>query len=171
MDNPSPAEFSTQFPDEQLRTIQIICGALNLGLILFLGVIFTLSILQEPIADSGFNYDIILIVTAIAVLGSILAYPLSVTLFNNKLRSSTSAESFQKNLMMAYILRLAVLEGAAFVGLTALLLAVLDSSLFDHLFYWVNLLPLFVMILVTVTNFPTRDYIRQLYEVHFYYSK
>lgn len=169
--NPSPTDFSAHFTFQKLRTIQIICAALNLGVLLFLTVILILSFTLEPIKEQGALHGTILIITGIALLGSILLYPFSVTLFNKKLQSSKSPESFEQNLVTAYALRFAILEAVAFLGLIALLLAVLDGTLFENLFYWINLLPLFFMLLVTITNFPTRSYIGQLYEVHFYFSK
>ena len=165
---PKPDEYLYQLDDLKLRTVQIISFALFMGAFSFFAVIILIyGFTVGEQSDSSLD-DVILGLTGFTLLTTIVAYPLSYRLFINKLKSSKDAQSFTDNLLPAYTFRFAVLEGVALLGLTALLLAVIDNSLSDNLTYWINTLPLLVMALVVGTNFPTKTKIKLLYEEFVY---
>ena len=62
------------------------------------------------------------------------------------------------------ILRLALLEAAAFLGLIICLAAAMSGALRLYPIYWINTASTVVVVLYVVLAFPSRDRIAKIYE-------
>ena len=157
--DPSVKEFSDSLTQQQVLILQGIIGALILGVVMFLGV--TLFVLQGE--ESVLIAEDSLILTAILAamtLGSIVFF-FALPAFASKIQmnsggvASPSYAAFSR-LQLLTIMRFAVLEGAAMLGVVFVFI---EQGLI-HLFAVVPILVLGLL------YFPTRERIIQQFSRH-----
>ena len=62
----------------------------------------------------------------------------------------------------SYIIKFAMLEGAALFGLVSLMLSVLNDAIDYNGFYWLSIIPMLVMNIIFILTFPTRERVIQI---------
>lgn len=169
-------DFQKLITPEYIRILQVIHGALAMGPVVFLvAVISTYSnALKQPAPD---EVESVMWMSAVHVLFASIVYPLAQYLFDVRFRKEkreqfleqanamlspglhSGAEKYLSMLRTAMIIRLALIEGVAFFGLTICVVAATDGLLREQPVYWLNSLSSLVMIGFVLVNFPTREHI------------
>ncbi len=149
-------EFENELEDNDLKALQIIYGALAMGIITFLGVIvfFYLSV-DGNSDDSDFINTLTMAHFAllVVILGAVkILYP---ALLKRSLEVADTAASLFAAIRTSHILRLALFEAAAFFGLIICFLAAQSGVLQDAPFYWINVVSALVMLYMVYIYFPT----------------
>jgi hypothetical protein len=149
-----------------LKSYQVFFFANGLGVLLFFFVVLFLFLQSFPnpplpAADDPERY--VMMLTALHAVVLVVAYPASVLVYRRILarafsmeQRSVSAESVISSMRMAGIIRLAIMEWAAFFGLVVLVVATQQGVLQRAPLYWVNLVSTAVMLWFVLTAFPTR---------------
>ena len=155
-----------------LRGMQILQGAFAAGVAGFAMIVVVLHVVgmgpEEPVpAAENCMLPILTLVHAVVTLSSwALAFVLFPMLLRQGGRSqgSRSPESAEDpagrllgNLRGATILRAAILEAAALLGLIVCLLGVLQGEIAENPLYWLNGLSAFAFIVFAVLTFPTEE--------------
>lgn len=170
MNKPTPQEFINQVTDDQLRSNMIITIALaGAPVVMLKGVLMLLFFPQaqpDPDAASGF-FDTL---TYMAIIAGIVVHFLSKTMFTRIFKGADtgSVESIMNSYKAANIVRFGFLEGATFLGLIGLFLCVIEGALLTETMYWLNLLPLVILLFNAMVYFPTRNNIKTAYHETLY---
>ena len=158
--------------DKDLKGIRIITSALNGYTFLFFAIILFLYFKGDPApkpgpADTELN-DIMLIValsiTAIMIIASQII-PNNVFKKFKVTSKSTEGSIVNKSLGLItthYIIKFALLEGAALFGLVTLILSVFNSAIRYNDIYWLAIIPMLVMNFIFILSFPTKERVIQL---------
>jgi len=163
----TPAEFSATLTDEDLKVDRLILGALCFGAGSFLLmniILYSITVpTSEPSDSSISNW-----MTIITLIFSFLSVPLARILFKKTLLSSLINTEPKQAIRTANITRLAVYEGAAFLGLTALILSIFSWNIYFNSVYWMNLLPVFFLFFYAKNEFPSREKYQDIYKEFIY---
>jgi hypothetical protein len=161
-------DFENALTPQALMTTQIIQIALTLGPLFFLGIVVFLFFqrleLEGVRPDEG-SLQMLTIVqlfslfAAGGISGVLRARLFSPDALGSLILSSDPREIAQQCVMQqrtATIVGLALLEGAAFFGLVVCMIGVTNGALQAFPYYWVNAISVLVLLVFSVTTFPTR---------------
>ncbi|BBM83896.1 hypothetical protein [Candidatus Uabimicrobium amorphum] len=160
-------DFSKKLKQQDLMTILILQFALTMGVILFSGVIGGMFFMMENEVVND-NVDVLNILSAMAGVLSFSAIMFFVMLPKLRYKEDTlrgifesedPVASFMTQFRTTRIVQMAVLEGAALLGLVACLLAIVFGIMAENSAYWANLIPAVIMVLISATNFPTKSHL------------
>ena len=150
----------------QVLAIQVLVAGLVVSALFFaiIVIVFTLpGVVQVQHADSGRGGTNITILTGITLLATATAIPVSNMLFMNNLNQLKDTSVPLVQLRTAYVVRFAILEGAALIGLFIILLAAVGDQLIGNYMIWLNAIPFLWMMLVFITNYPSLERLKSLY--------
>lgn len=160
-------DFSKQLKQQDFIGMLILQSALTMGVVIFSGVVGMLFFVGQHEANVD-NTDMINILSAVAGVLSFssimffVAFP-KLRYKEDNLRGIFESEdvvgSFIAQFRITRLVQMAVLEGAALLGVVTCLLAVLFGVMAEKPVYWVNLTPAAIMILISVANFPTKSHL------------
>lgn len=150
----------------QVLAIQVLVAGLVVSALFFaiIVIVFTLpGVVQVQHADSGIGGTNITILTGITLLSTATAIPVSNMLFMNNLNQLKDTSVPLVQLRTAYVVRFAILEGAALIGLFIILLAAVGDQVIGNYMIWLNAIPFLWMMLVFITNYPSLERLKSLY--------
>ena len=171
---PPVEEFEQLLTDETLRSMAIMQAALGSGVVMFMFIVIAMYFTYESgNGDTGMIWILTLVHFVLAVNMIFLSfwiYKRRLTAEAVKKLSTTGtidAAACLSALRTAIIIRLALLEGAAFYGLVACIVAVMGGSMQENPIYWINLGSAFVMLFFVVWLFPSRERLIEFYQNDF----
>lgn len=166
-DRPSLAEFQRALTDGELRTFQVVQGAIGGGVLFFGAIVIYLE--RTGARTEGDLSSSIVPMLSLVVLGfALLCIPAAV-LFPRWMLARGPQESegspagitpagrWVATLRTARIVHLAILDGAAYLGIMVAFLGALSGVLRVSPVYWMNLLPGALLIVWVIVTFPTRE--------------
>ncbi|MCH8556312.1 MAG: hypothetical protein LAT84_00760 [Balneolia bacterium] len=157
-----PEEFNDK---TQVLAIQILVAGLVVSAVFFaiIVIVFTIpGVVQHPESgEGGINFTIL---TAITLFATITAVPVSNMLFVNNLKQLKDTPMPLVQLRTAYVVRFALLEGVALLGLVFILLAAVGDQVQENMMIWLNAVPFIWMLIVFATNFPSLERLKSLYK-------
>jgi hypothetical protein len=180
----SSIEFSNSLKSEQLRVGMIIQATLGLGTLFFFAVVLFCTFIEQSkiidpeILDYLKTLTIVNIVFFV-VLSSVgqFIYHSSFsakrleTAYSNDLHdregnpiAATPTEKAIIAIRTAMLIRTALYEGSAFLGLAVLMMAATNGFLFSVDWLWINALPFLVHLIIIVFTFPTRNRVINIFE-------
>lgn len=137
------------------RTLQIISGAMGLGIVLLCGVVgATYFQSAHPATPDGVR--VVNMFTAVAMGLTVIAIIASEILWK-VLLTRRGARPLSQVVTGAFIVRLACREGAALAGCVAALLAAMGGVLRAYPAYWANLAPAFLFWSYIYLHWPSAD--------------
>jgi RsiW-degrading membrane proteinase PrsW (M82 family) len=150
------SNLENEFTNEKLRPLKLIVIALNIGVLLFFMVAMILYFRNmKGASSSNLNtdfYNAMLLVLAVITFS---------TLYASKIVPDKLFGRGSTNLITAvnsyYIIKLAFIEGAVFLGLVIFLTGVLNSDVSANQAIWLTLIPMILFFFISYTNFPTRE--------------
>ena len=164
------AEFKLILTPENIRPLQIIHAALAMGVISFAGVILFLFYAAPP--GDGSNAPVVLQLSAVHGVMALVCFPGSAILYNRFLKKNSGDPALSRSrtplgilavIRIASILRIAVMEGAAFFGLVVTFLAVSGGVIQSNSLYWLNTLSAVFMVGSIAHGFPTADRLERIF--------
>jgi hypothetical protein len=179
-------EFRKALTRENVMVLQLIYLAIGGGVLAFL---IAISVIGAGADGSGPMVEdplpMLTWLTAAHVAIAIVLYGAAAWLFRSRFSpsrlealgkgdlvkaggESTSDPALKALLQMrtAHILRLALYEGVAMVGLVVLLLAVVNRALEGNPWLWVNILSTVILAGLIAVTFPTPDRLETLFRTH-----
>jgi len=151
-----------------LQTLQIIHVALGMGIIMFCCIVLYL-VTNGTATSAGADPATARIMSWIHIGVAVSSYPMAVIAFTMTIhgvrRSIVKGGSIATagaKLQAAYIVRLALFEGVAIVGLIAVLLSG-QAVLQEQPAYWANLVSAAAFLLFLAMTFPTRGRVEALF--------
>ena len=180
------SEFQKVLTRQNVTLLQVIHVAIGSGVLAFL---VALAVIGAGAGGAGAGMEnalqVVTWLTLINVVIALAVYGLAGWVYNSRFaqstldelgtkdlvtpRGGTYTEPAEKALMLirtASILRLAMYEAVAMVGLVVLLLAVIDRVLEPNLWLWVNIIPTLILFALIALTFPTRDRIETVFRTH-----
>jgi len=161
----SEHEFERFLTPEVVRVFQIIHSALLGGATMFAFVVLLLH--AQHIDNEPVDAEVVTIMSIVNALFAVGAFGISHILFermfnnqqqNNSISSTNSLyEQSLATIRAAMIVRMAILEGAAFFGLVVCLIAVTGGVTQQEPAYLFNLASYFLFMLVGINTFPTKN--------------
>ncbi len=170
---PDSNTFMAELDPQDVLVMQIITGGLVLGVVFMMFVVFVLyatnpGAIEPPAAGAPELDPMYNILTALSVVAGFAASVLGQWLYTRKMSDHEATPGFIERMRTAIIMRIAPVEGAAFLGLVTLLIVTSDpfagELLSSYPLLWLNLLPVCIMFLVAAREFPTRERIKAKYE-------
>ncbi len=159
------AELKAALTPENVRAGIIIQITLATGVLAFLLAVMFISQLPTERASNG---GIIEIMNVIHAIFFIVAIFVAQQIFNRLLRSDElsvrTGEQVVQLIRTSYIIRAAVIEGAAFFGLATLLVAAQAGLLNTRPILWLNVSSAVYQILFILLNLPTAEKQEALFE-------
>ena len=167
-------DFQKAVTPEKVRTLQILCGALGMGILLFSGVVLFLyfqGMAKAPLPKpDAFQLSTMLSlvhgVAGISLLGMAFFLPLFILKQVLNQEAPEEAQLGQQcfgRIMGYYIMKMGILEGVALLGLVTCLLSSMNGVLYRESAYWLNLLTPFLFWAILLTEFPTEKRILDLF--------
>jgi len=157
------AELEAMLTVESVRGLQILQLSLGVGVVLFCGAIVFFWWSGEPVESAPPGVVPMLTLAQFAV--AVASFAVSAPLFRSRLgavRNAGSPEEGLEALRGAWMLRVAIPEGAALFGAAVAFLAVMNRVVDAHPLYWINLATPAVFVLFVARTFPTRDGLMEL---------
>jgi hypothetical protein len=157
---------------EQLRPLQIIHFALAGGVFVFLLVALFLP--GSPVIMAPGGEDLLTVLSMVHAIAFFSAFAIGRFMYDSQLRRDRLASLVQglspdaaRDQVLGLvrrvtIIRLALLEGAAFFGLAVVLIAKMTGAVAAAPVYWLNALSAVIFIGFVMFTFPTRDKINDL---------
>jgi hypothetical protein len=158
-----------------LRNLKIITSALNIGVLLFFAVCLFLyfsndNIIDTDNLDTSFNDKMLLGVLGITALMIVMSRIIPNNVFKKDSEAMTSffnerASPVKEAIQVVttyYIIKFALLEGAALFGLVSLMLSILNDAIDYNDIYWLSIIPMLVMNFIFILTFPTKERVIQL---------
>lgn len=166
----SPGELESQITDAKLRPIQIISLALATGVVIFFIICYVLFTLhtanphQGNISSETLNMLVYVLIAICAGMYS-AAFKLpdiqiskSLEALKNSSDESTSLADKLLGLHRTYsILRYAMLEGTALIGLVILIISITTGEIYENQMYWLTALPALIFVSFIAYSFPTKE--------------
>jgi len=172
----SKQAFMEALTPNDLKGMQVLIGAMPVGIVLFLLVVLFRTLIA-PIdtpdaASDGSTVTMLSLVHLILFGAAIVLAPI---LHRAQLRKVVDGGARGEELAVeavgavrqAAIVRLAVLEAPALFGLIICLLASKHELLSVQPIYWLNALSSLIFILFAAMNFPTRERVEAIFDAHF----
>jgi len=167
----SEYEFERVLTPEVVRVFQIIQSALLGGATMFALVVLLLH--SQHTANGSGDVEVVNILSIINALFAIGVFGISRMLFermfadqqlNNSI--SSSAASYEQSLATiraAIIIRMALLEGAAFFGLVVCMIAVTGGITQQKPEYLFNMASYLLFMLIGINTFPTKNALQDIF--------
>ncbi|MBL1215485.1 MAG: hypothetical protein HND52_19115 [Ignavibacteriae bacterium] len=173
--NLTTQKLQEEITNEDLRNLKIIISALNIGVLLFFAVCLFLYFsgdqqeIPKPV-DIELIDTLLMLSLGLTVLMIIVSrvVPDQILRNNSKMLLADRIDEYSivnKLLGVAtthYIIKFAMLEGAALFGLVTLILSVLNNSIHYNSVYWLAILPMLVMNFIFILTFPSKERVIQL---------
>jgi hypothetical protein len=161
-------DFEQALPEPSLRSMQMIHIALPLGPVLFAIAINVVSFTLAGVRPTGADFEMMTmmsVVHAVFALTTLLGSEAAFRWLTDARRSMGSATDTPRLLVAQYvnrfrsasIVRLAMLEGAAFLGLSVCVIGLTRGVLDAEPMYWLNIGSTVILIAIAVWKFPTRE--------------
>ncbi len=159
-------ETAVQAAARPLSLVQI---GLSVGPLLYLGVVVGLAV-AGPAPQGSPDFPLLDLLSLVHALLAFTLLPVSLFLMPKVLTAKSrllpcielsrrdpaaGARALLNVIASARIVQLALLEGAALLGTTVCLLAVLQGAVAEHPLYWANAATTGVLLVVAVATFPT----------------
>lgn len=169
---PTLEQFEKILTDQQVRTIQILHLALGVGVFVFACIVGTFSFFETSAVDLDVNFVWILtlghlMLAMVLFFSSFWLYQRSFsreTLESRFSNGEISADGALAVVRTALIVRLAMMEGAAMMGVLVCLYAGMGGVLQSNSVFWVNMISPAAMLFFVARNYPTRDELMSIYE-------
>jgi len=167
-------EFRTVLTPQTVRQIQILQLALTAAPVVFFGGAIALSLMQ--VSGKPVGTDTVPVLSALngflALLSYAGAYLLPAAHFSPKrvrafVFAAEGPSQADRSLILirnAAIIRLAILEGSALFGVAVCLVAVTSGALESSPEYWLNALPVLVLLIASQLTFPTEERLARMFE-------
>ncbi len=159
----SRREIEEALDPQTVRVFQLLYVALTAGVLIVLGMVLVrhLGLGPEGKPTAG-SVSLIRTLSGVNGLGVLLAYGLGQIFFRRNIRAAQSepdknASSLIEALRSAIVLRLAIAEGSALLGLAVCFLGTADGTLREFPDYWWNLLSPAAFLALVIFTFPTRS--------------
>lgn len=140
---------------EVAKTLAVISAAMAMGLTLMVGLVVWTYVNGAARSPSPDQARMINLLTTIAMVLAAGAIVVSQVAWRRLLR--TSPGDLGRRVQAAYIVRLALREGAGFLGMTVAYLAALNGVLKTYPAYWVNLAPYGLFLCFLAAHWPTPE--------------
>lgn len=173
---PAVDEFEELLTDDNVRSMQIMQAALGSGVLIFIVIVIAMYFSYAAAEATG-RADFVWILTLIHFVLSAVMIVLSFWLYKRRLTAeavtrssesdSISAAACLDALRSAIIIRLGLLEGAAFCGLVVCIVAVMNGVMQENAVFWINLFSAFVMLFFVISLFPSRERLIEFYKNDF----
>jgi len=180
----STAEFEQALTPAVMRTIQMIYLALIMGVIVFTAAVFIIYSTDKSQENVNIDPDLLTTMSLVHACFALAAYALATFQYKSQFRterlsgvsrgetsdrsvmypSSTPAESYLSIIRTALIIRLALMQGAAFFGLVTCIIGATSGALRLHPEYWANLASSVVMIGFCILTFPNKERLAGIFE-------
>jgi hypothetical protein len=156
--------------DSDVKTLQVVAATMGLGVLTFVVVVVGLYLgpMSERRAD---GLGILPVLTIVSMAVFLACLPLSAILGRTLVSRALATASGEdlpvrgvQALRTATVVRLALLEAAAILGVMVCLLGTLTGALRNAPLYWVNLLPAAVFLMILMLTFPGRARLEQAVE-------
>jgi hypothetical protein len=164
-------QFREVLTPVNVRTTQIINVALGIGVMsFFLVIVYFYFRLQGSGGESPGDDSLLQVLSMVHIAFAVIAFTAGMILYGvviNLFRKSPlagTAEGCLRIIRMATIVRLALMEGAAFFGLVVCLFGAVEGLLEEFPVYWLNALSSLAMVAFIVVTFPTRDGLEQTFQ-------
>lgn len=141
-------------------TLRLIAGAMGAGVVLLAGVAFYFFVAGEKTPQPG-EVRVINILTGIVMLQALAAIAAAEFVWRKLLSRVEEPGAADGAVLSASIVRLALREGAAMLGLVVCLLAALNGTLRVYPAYWVNLAPSAFFLFFLAARWPSLDGLRE----------
>jgi len=175
------SELEDYLIPQVLKPMQILTTAIGFAPVMFLLIIVILFLNSEP-GSGGYASRIVLILSLANIVVWLSIGMVSKFLFNKMMKTSFDdlqsfpplrkkqlneqsvlIEKFLGNTKNALIIRFALMEGSALIGLIAVLFAVLEGSIISNPVYWINLFSFLSFIFTLVRFYPSKEYFINTY--------
>lgn len=142
------------------RTLQVIATSMALGVLVLSAVALYFRLgSAEPPAPA--DVKLINAFTTAVMAWCAGAIVFSESLWKRQLRAATNPAHAPAIVRTAFIVRLALREGAALLGLVACMLAAMKGVLKPYPAYWVNAAPAVLFLFFLAANWPSREGLRR----------
>jgi F0F1-type ATP synthase membrane subunit c/vacuolar-type H+-ATPase subunit K len=165
----SAGDIQKAFTPDFQRIMLIIHLAIATGAASFAGIIIFIYTTSAVSAAGTQNDSTVGLLTKVHLGIAAVFFPLAMCLFSmiikNKLNKNPEMDAmeFLISVRTASIIRLAIMESAAFFGLVVCLMAVSDNIMRENPFYWINAVPAVFLIGFILLNIPDSDRIGRIY--------
>ena len=179
------SEFQSALTSQNIRVIQIIHGAIALGVIMFMGVVAFLYSNQPAPAgprDLKDAYDLIKVLTLAHIMIAAGVYTVARVVFNLLLGTSAlqgGASKVMKNgqgrvitdngekllalIRSALIVRLAMFEAPALFGLVICLIGITNGTIYETASIWLNAVTALILVGFVIVTFPNKERLEELF--------
>ena len=170
------AEFRQALTPGTVRSLRIIQGAIGAGVLVFALVVLGMHarVSSDVPPPPQVVVFLVQILTVVHFVMAAAIYPLGHLVFTRMVSRERIAKSGATDpakvlsLMRAgIIMRLAMYEGVAFVGLVVCMVGVLEGVLRAHPVYWVNAFSTVVLLLFVMRTFPSEERLLTIFEERF----
>jgi hypothetical protein len=173
------AQFERALTPDALRMTQIIQLSLMAGSFLFVMIAGFLNLQSSGVPAHRSDEDLFEIFTAISLVLTIVTFVVGQVVFRrifsvdrlNRAGGSLPAEDLARECVilhrLATLARLAILQAGSFFGVVVCIMGILNGLLVRDPKYWVNLLPVFVMLAFGAATFPSRERVVSTFEEMF----
>jgi hypothetical protein len=159
--SPRIDELEAALTPQEVQQFQIVQMAMGSGIALFLGIVLFLHSgrVFRPEATAEGAVLTVRILTAVHVLFTMSCWSLASFLYPrlSRLEAEQDAQAAVARLKSATIVRLALMEAPAVLGIVTVLLAGMFGVLEAHPAFWANLATAVAFFVFVVKSFPGRD--------------
>ncbi len=173
----TPTDFQNALTPQILRQMQIIQFAISVAPLIYLAVALILEFSLAPAPTGDAMVQTLSIISLVHCVLAIIGYGVSFTLFNNLLSEQRLKRSIPDGpvtpellislslmlLRTGMILRLAFFEAIAFIGLSVCVIGVSTGVIDSHPEFWLNATTTLILIVFSITTFPTKERLAQLF--------
>lgn len=140
-------------PEQAARQLQVIACAMGGGLVMMAGLVAWSYVNAEAKIPAPNDIRMINLLTTVSMAVAVVSIVASEFVWRAILRKATGA--LGGRVMTAYIVRLAMREGAGLLGMTVAYLAAVNGVLRAYPAYWVNLAPFALFLGFLAAHFPS----------------
>jgi hypothetical protein len=141
--------------DAAILKMRIILGAMAYGVVLYFGIVVFLSLRAAGRTPDAAIVGLVNSLTIVTMACAVAAVVASEFFWRKMIRAA--AADFDRKVAGAFILRSALREIPALLGLTALLLSAVNGVLRVFPAYWVNAAPAGLFIFFAVAHWPSPE--------------
>ncbi len=153
--------------NETIKALKIIYGAMTIGAVVFGLIVFLVCAVSSGSGSdpTAANVSAVKMLSLFVAATSVFTY-LNAAMIFKKIVSSVkpgdqSDATFQK-IRNAYIIRMAMLEGEAFLGLAVCLVAGVTGVLRSYPIYGLVSMPFIILVVFAVRTFPNQERISRI---------
>ena len=173
----SREDFEAAWTDDAIRPVQVLHLSMMLGLVMYMGVTGFLVVtesrsLSEDPAEAIAQAEQATLLSVVNVVLSLSTFAVAMVLPRMMVQKQLSGSDrsgrevgFVQAIREMVILRDALLEGPGLYAVTVILLTTTTGALQANPLLWANAVPALVALVVMAVVFPTRDWLRQVYEL------